>query len=1012
MSADAHIDPETIARLAEGTLRRADAAPLYRHVESCARCFSALDAASEAFVEETPAAAPRGPARWWLALAAAAAIVAAGLPFYLRSREPSLAGLAALAPRSQRFVEPRLSGGFDWAPYRGAERASGDGADRERMKLAGAAADAADAADRRRSADAQHVAGVAMVLAEQPLEAVQRLGRVTVAQAAEPSAWSDLAAARYAAALSLGRPSLYPEALAAADRALQLDPRHAEALFNRALILERMQLTSEARAAWQKYLAVDAASPWAVEARQRMGRLAGAAESFPRQLPRLEQAAADGDRAPIAELVTKFPQFTRTYGEVWHLGAWGEAVQRGDAAGAARMLTVARTLGDAIARHSGESLLHDAVAVIDGADATQRARLAEAQVLYFRGRKTYSQQRPTDAQADLRNAASAFAAGGSPMALVARYYAANVRYDLLDIAGARRDLEQLLAEADALPRYTALGAQVRWELALCDLAAADWDAALERLEAAEASFRRLGETNHLGFIHALLAATHSSRGRPDDAWAARIRSFAILSAEDVSDRLTASLCSTAHYEVRAERLEAARSMLRLASSAAERNDVLLADALVREILLETRLGNDAAESQGVQRAAAVADRIADPRLRARALADVELARGASLVRSDARSARAALESARPGNDGMIGTGVFDAGTALYEEAVTLALDRGDRAAAFGYAERTANLAALQRRLGESGAVLLRVVSLPEETIVFSVAADGVRVERKPVRRETLAALAGRSITETAPLRELYDLLIRPVDGRLAGARSLVVIPDRITAGIPFAALFDAQTSRYLIERLPGAIAPGAAALHRGKSAPAPRSIVAVALPAGEGAATAALPEIDAEVAEVAAVYPRSQTLHATGATFGAVVDAARGAEVLHIAGHTGRQPGSGETALLFADDERVSWNVIARASVRPAVVVLSACETPRAPPSRDVRALSLGGGFLSAGAANVIGTLAPVADREARELFRGIHRELAAGTPPAEAVRRTQRAAIARGDGAWRHIALLTATLE
>jgi len=61
-----------------------------------------------------------------------------------------------------------------------------------------------------------------------------------------------------------------------------------------------------------------------------------------------------------------------------------------------------------------------------------------------------------------------------------------------------------------------------------------------------------------------------------------------------------------------------------------------------------------------------------------------------------------------------------------------------------------------------------------------------------------------------------------------------------------------------------------------------------------------------------------------------------------------------------------------------------------------------------AGATDVVGTLTPIADTDARELFLSIHRHLAAGDVPAEAVRAAQREAIARHSDAWRAVASLT----
>ena len=69
---------------------------------------------------------------------------------------------------------------------------------------------------------------------------------------------------------------------------------------------------------------------------------------------------------------------------------------------------------------------------------------------------------------------------------------------------------------------------------------------------------------------------------------------------------------------------------------------------------------------------------------------------------------------------------------------------------------------------------------------------------------------------------------------------------------------------------------------------------------------------------------------------------------------------------------------------------LAACETLRRPDSSQTLALSLGGGFLAAGADDVIGTLAAIGDQDAHRIFYSIHRRLAAGVDAAEAVRRAQ----------------------
>jgi tetratricopeptide (TPR) repeat protein len=258
---------ETLALFASGEIDASTRNDVLAHIETCSDCMAAVLSANAHLEEERSARHERRDSRWWMAAVAAAVLIAVIAFPLLRRRDDAMSRLVALAPASARMVEPRLSGGFAWAPYRGPMRSTESDADAERLKLGGAAGDAIARAQRDGSEPAQHAAGIALVLVDQPAAAVDRLGIVAARSPNDVHAWSDLAAARYAAAVELQRPSLLPEALAAADRALRLDPKSAEALFNRALILEHMGQTGEARKGWLRYLEVDSNSSWATEAR-------------------------------------------------------------------------------------------------------------------------------------------------------------------------------------------------------------------------------------------------------------------------------------------------------------------------------------------------------------------------------------------------------------------------------------------------------------------------------------------------------------------------------------------------------------------------------------------------------------------------------------------------------------------------------------------------------------------------------------------------------------------------
>src|ERR1043166_6152775 len=110
---------ETLALFAAGQLDPEARNAVLAHLETCNDCMSAVLAANAHLAEEQTAS------HWWIGAVAAAVIIAAIIAFpMLRRREDPMRALVAAAPVSERFVEPRLTGGFAWAPYRGPMRAA------------------------------------------------------------------------------------------------------------------------------------------------------------------------------------------------------------------------------------------------------------------------------------------------------------------------------------------------------------------------------------------------------------------------------------------------------------------------------------------------------------------------------------------------------------------------------------------------------------------------------------------------------------------------------------------------------------------------------------------------------------------------------------------------------------------------------------------------------------------------------------------------------------------------
>jgi len=330
-----------------------------------------------------------------------------------------------------------------------------------------------------------------------------------------------------------------------------------------------------------------------------------------------------------------------------------------------------------------------------------------------------------------------------------------------------------------------------------------------------------------------------------------------------------------------------------------------------------------------------------------------------------------------------------------------------------------SLAGIQRRLDGSDAVLLEVVALPRELVTFAVASGHAMVARRTLTEERAHALARASSgAQPAALAALYDAVIRPVEAALTGARRIIVVADPLLEGVPFAALYDRGARRHLVERTAVAMASSASSLVRDDRPPRASFVVAIGLPTG--AETAGLPESEREVQEVARLYDQAVSIaprHATWSAFTRAISSAA-VDVVHIAGHAERQQGAGDAALLFAGGsgsvlQRISWKSIGAApAIGAEVVVLAARETLRRPDSANTRALTLAEAFAGAGARDVVGTLVPITDRDARELFGALHRSLVAGDDAVDALRHAQLQALrARVPGrvpAWSGVAVLT----
>jgi tetratricopeptide (TPR) repeat protein len=208
-------------------------------------------------------------------LAAAAAIWLVVVTNSTRSAEPADLRTLVAAVGTDRTIEPRLTGGFEYGPLRGPLRSGATAAERLSPAVRIAVAEIKrDAASQGNAA--LRPLGIAYLVSGDLDLAVSTLEQAIAQPNADARAFSDLSAAYLMRAASDPRPDDVSKAIAMADRAIQLAPRLAEAHFNRACALERASRANEARQAWQEYLDLDSKSGWADEAAAHLSRLRGA----------------------------------------------------------------------------------------------------------------------------------------------------------------------------------------------------------------------------------------------------------------------------------------------------------------------------------------------------------------------------------------------------------------------------------------------------------------------------------------------------------------------------------------------------------------------------------------------------------------------------------------------------------------------------------------------------------------------------------------------------------------
>jgi CHAT domain-containing protein len=385
-------------------------------------------------------------------------------------------------------------------------------------------------------------------------------------------------------------------------------------------------------------------------------------------------------------------------------------------------------------------------------------------------------------------------------------------------------------------------------------------------------------------------------------------------------------------------------------------------------------------------------------------------------------------------DGTLRVFFADQGRALLEERIALQRRRSESAETiFDTAERLRARALLDAVGGAGpagwpeprpardiaaalpvGTALIEYLWVRDGLLAWTLTRDGVELADLGLGRRRVEELADRfagalrkGSDAGTDARELHRLLIAPLEPRLRGASTLIVVQDGALCRLPFAALQEEATGRFLIEDHALATAPSAsvyvalAERYRERSRSAPASILLLGQPRIDpniSSTLTSLPSASEEIEALRRMYGQPLVLTGPAATAERFLAALPEEDVLHYAGHTVTSRGADASSLLLTSSAatRSTGGLLPAAGIycprppRTRVAVLAGCRTAEGRLSQNEGTLGLARAFLAAGIPVVVASHWDTNDDPSSRLLLRFHELLCAGADPLTALRRAQ----------------------
>jgi CHAT domain-containing protein len=323
-------------------------------------------------------------------------------------------------------------------------------------------------------------------------------------------------------------------------------------------------------------------------------------------------------------------------------------------------------------------------------------------------------------------------------------------------------------------------------------------------------------------------------------------------------------------------------------------------------------------------------------------------------------------------------------------------------------EELAPVSAIAASLSDDTAIV-EMAQVGGSLAVWLVSRRGVRFVAMPIERDELqrrvdrfrlALYAGDETAARAASRALHDAAVAPWYRHAKAFERLVFVPHDELSGVPFAALLDRASGKFLVQSHVVTVAPSAnvfatcAMRDRERATRGGPTLVVAPAASGSAGGGAVLPASREEASEVARQYETVDVLEGFLATPSEFVARAPRARYIHFAGHATASRGGAR--MIFAPDAGGVVSTLGTDEIRSLrldttrAVVLAACVSGAERAGSNQGTSSLARAFLAAGVPMVVGTLRDVDDEVAARLSRRLHVHLARGHDPAAALRLAQ----------------------